>query len=349
MADADLGARRRVVRRVVSGGSRTSSPLVACVGEVMAQVIPDHGASVADAESFVVRSAGAEFNVANGLVQLGSRAAMVTRLGDDAIGDRVWRDLEASGVVMSHVQRRDGARTGLFVKDPRPDGSRVTYYREQSAASQIAVEDVEDALSLRPTVLHVSGVTPALSESCLEATRHALEGATRVGTTGSFDVNYRPALWSSRRQAADVLRDLAAKAQVVFVGLDEAHSLWGTSTPQQVSDLLPRVQNVIVKDGEQDARSYHGGVVTVVPALQVDVVEPVGAGDAFAAGWLHGLMCELPEESRLRLGHLVARSSLQSFTDHASSPLDAGLLVDQATAAPWPVPSVPLRRGEKTS
>ncbi len=314
----------------------------------MAQIIPDHGASVADAESFVIRSAGAEFNVAHHLVQLGSRAAMVTRLGDDPLGDRVWHDLEASGVDLSRARRRNGARTGLFVKDPRPDGSRVTYYRDHSAASQIGVEDVEDALALRPAVLHVSGVTPALSESCLEATRHALVEAARVGTTGSFDVNYRPALWSSPRQAADVLHDLAAEAQVVFVGLDEAHSLWGTATPQQVSDLLPAVRSLVIKDGAQDAWSYSDGVLTVVPALQVDVVEPVGAGDAFAAGWLHGLMCQLPEEGRLRLGHLVARESLQSFTDHANSPVDGRLLMDQATASAWPLPAVPSRWSEQT-
>ena len=247
-------------------------------------------------------------------------------------------DLEVSGMDLSHVRRQAGARTGLFVKDPHPAGSHVTYYRERSAASQMSVEDIEAALALQPVVLHVSGVTPALSDSCLEATRHALREAPLVGVTGSFDVNYRPALWSSRRRAAEVLLELARTAQVVFVGLDEARSLWGTSTPQEVSDLLPDVENVVVKDAGQDARCYSGGALTVVPALEVEVLEPVGAGDAFAAGWLHGLMCELPQESRLRLGHLMARASLQSFTDHAMSPLDGRLLMDQATAQPWPAP-----------
>src|ERR1700712_4369200 len=177
--------------------------LVACVGEVMAQVIPEHGASVAEAASFAIRSAGAEFNVGQGLVHLGSPAALITPLGDDALGDRVLHDLEVSGMDLSHVRRQAGARTGLFVKDPHPAGSHVTYYRERSAASQMSVEDIEAALALQPVVLHVSGVTPALSDSCLEATRHALREAPLVGVTGSFDVNYRPALWSSRRRAAE--------------------------------------------------------------------------------------------------------------------------------------------------
>jgi 2-dehydro-3-deoxygluconokinase len=238
-------------------------------------------------------------------------------------------------VDLSGVRRQAGARTGLFVKDPHPDGSQVTYYRDRSAASQMTVEDVESALAMGPTVLHVSGVTPALSDSCLDASRHALREAPRAGTTSSFDVNYRPALWPSRRRAADVLLELAGTAHVVFVGLDEARSLWGTSRPQDVSDLLPGVESLVVKDEGQDAWCFGSGVVTVVPALKVRVREPVGAGDAFAAGWLHGLVCELQQEPRLRLGHLMARESLQSFTDHATSPLDGRLLVEQATAKGW--------------
>jgi 2-dehydro-3-deoxygluconokinase len=325
--------------RVTEGRVRvraTSDGLAVCVGEVMAQVIPDHGASLVDAASFSITSAGAESNVAQGLAQLGTRAVLVTRLGKDALGDRVLRDLRESGVELSHVRRSDGERTGVFLKDPGPDGSPVTYYRDGSAASRMSVGDVDSALKLRPEVLHLSGVTPALSHSCLEVSRYALRKGRASGATTSFDVNYRPSLWRSRQHAAEELRALANTADVVFIGLDEAHALWRTETPDDVRRLLPDVGSVVIKDGGRDARCFSGDDLTVVPALEVEVLEPVGAGDAFAAGWLHGLMSDLPQVTRLRLGHLMARASLQSVTDHGVSPLDGRMLLTQATSeASW--------------
>jgi 2-dehydro-3-deoxygluconokinase len=306
----------------------------------MAQVVPEGGASLAAADTFGLRTAGAESNVAQGLAQLGNRVYWMSRLGQDALGERILADLSGSGVDVSLVRRMPGVRTGLFLKDPGADGSVVTYYRERSAASTLSIMDIDIALRPGPGLIHLSGVTPALSASCAAAVRYALRAGRDRGVRTSFDVNYRPVLWPSRRQAAEALLALADAADVVFVGLDEAHRLWGARTAPEVRALLPAPDTVIVKDGGRDATSFSATGSTVVSALPVEVVEPVGAGDAFAAGWLHGMLHGLSEQVRLRLGHLMASVALTALTDHFVIPTEPDRFVTAAGAADWPVLSV---------
>ena len=187
---------------------------------------------------------------------------------------------------------------------------------------------------------HLSGITPALSPSCLALTRAALD-ATRAADgpwpAVSFDVNYRPALWDE--PPGDLLRELANAADIVFVGLDEAAALWGAAVrePADVRALLPSPRIVVVKNAALAATAFHGGAATHVPALRVDVVEPVGAGDAFAAGFLAELLNGGDATRCLRSGHLTAASALTVTGDHGPLP-DAAtrarlLTADEATWA----------------
>ncbi len=136
----------------------------------------------------------------------------------------------------------------------------------------------------------------------------------------SFDVNYRPALWDE--PPGDLLRELAAAADIVFVGLDEASALWGATVhgPADVRDLLPDPRIVVVKDAAVGATAFHPGGATHVPSLRVEVVEPVGAGDAFAAGFLAALLGGGDAVRCLRSGHLTAASALTVAGDHGPLP-----------------------------
>jgi 2-dehydro-3-deoxygluconokinase len=292
----------------------------------MAQLVPADGKPMRTASRFTLTTAGAESNVARALVQLGSTAAWVSLVGDDVLGSRVLDDVTAAGVDVSLTRRRPGERTGFFVKDPRPNGSTVTYYRTSSAATRLSRADVDRALAARPRHLHLSGVTPALSASCRDAVEYALDS----GVTTSFDVNHRSALWPDTVEAATILSGLARRADVVFTGLDEAAALWGTETAGDVREMLPEPAVVVVKNGGTDATSFGPDGVVTEPALPVDVVEPVGAGDAFAAGWLHGMLTGLPSAARLRLGHLLARAALSTTTDHFPLPQSPADLVRTA-------------------
>ncbi|MEV6848195.1 sugar kinase [Actinoplanes sp. NPDC051411] len=289
------------------------APDVVCVGESMALVTPDPPAPLAGGGPMRLEVAGAESTVACYLAQLGVRTAWVSRVGADPLGDLIRSAIGRWGVDTSAVTVDPGAPTGVFFKDPGPGepgrphagerpaaATRVYYYRGGSAASRLGPESPVPPAALT----HLSGITPALSASCAALVEHLL-GGRRC----SFDVNYRPGLWPVDR-AAPVLRDLAMRAEIVFVGLDEAQTLWGVSAPDDVRALLAGPSTLVVKDGSAGATSFHPGGVEFVATPPVEVVEPVGAGDAFAAGYLAGLLRGLPEAGRLTLGHRVAAAAL---------------------------------------
>ena len=207
-------------------------------------------------------------------------------------------------------------RGGSRFKDPGPKGTSVYYYRSGSAASLMAPEDL-DALPLATAALvHFSGITPGLSPSCAELASDLVRRVRGSGTLLSFDVNYRPGVWPVKA-AAPVLLELSREVDIVFVGLDEALALWGTRSAHDVCSLIGTDNLLVVKDGAVGATEFDGAAETFAPALGVEVLEPVGAGDAFAAGFLSALLREEPAAARLRLGHVLAARALGSTSDYA--------------------------------
>jgi 2-dehydro-3-deoxygluconokinase len=169
-----------------------------------------------------------------------------------------------------------------------------------------------DALALdEARVVHTSGITPALSDSC-RALMRALVAAPRACAL-SFDLNWRPRLWAGRDPS--VLRELASAADIVFVGADEARLVWDVEEPAQIRALLPGPATLVVKQGAAGATLVEGGEQLFQPALRVDVVEPVGAGDAFAAGFLCATLAGWSPRRRLRAGHLRAATALRTHHD----------------------------------
>lgn len=296
------------------------TPAVVCFGETMGLVAPDPPVPLACARTLTLSHAGAESNVALGLARLGTTAAFCSRVGDDPFGQRIVADLTARGVDASLVRVVPGARTGVMFKDPHPSATRVWYYRDGSAAAGIGVDDAERALGSGARVVHLTGITPALSPSCAGAIEHAIAGAHRRGMQVSFDVNLRAALWPDLGTAGDVLCDLARRCDTVLVGLDEAEALWATTEPAQVRALLDSPGTLVVKDGPREAIAFTDGREVAVAPGPVDLLEPVGAGDAFAAGWWHARLRGSNVEEALRLGHECAAAVLASATDHP--PLD---------------------------
>jgi 2-dehydro-3-deoxygluconokinase len=315
------------------GAPGPDGPVVACIGETMAALIPAGLEPLESAATLRVDVAGAESNVAVYLADHAVRARWVSRLGDDAFGRRVARMIAAAGVDLSGVAIDPARPTGLLFKDPRPaaapgavpaaSGTRVTYYRRGSAASAMGPHLLDDPALRTANLWHLTGITPALSASC-RSLAHAVLSLTGTGDGRrpaiSFDVNYRPALWDE--VPGDLLRELAAAADIVFVGLDEASALWGATVrgPGDVRDLLPDPRIVVVKDAAAGATAFQAGGAAHVPSLRVEVVEPVGAGDAFAAGFLAALLDGGDAVRCLRSGHLTAASALTVTGDHGPLP-----------------------------
>jgi 2-dehydro-3-deoxygluconokinase len=281
------------------------------IGETMAMVTPVSAMPVVDAEAFLLDAGGAESNVAAHVAALGHGARWFSRLGDDALGRRVAAQLARRGVDVSTVVVDGAHPTGLYVKDP---GTGVLYYRRGSAASTLAESDAETVSFEGVDLLHVSGITAAISASASAFLRRVIQRAGESGVPVSFDVNHRAPLWSAATAAPQLL-ELARSADIVFTGLDEAHGLWGTDAAADVRALLAGVTELVVKDGAVGATAFIGEREVFEPALVVEVVEAVGAGDAFAGGYLAGFLSGAPVDDRLRAGHARAARTLQTTTD----------------------------------
>lgn len=300
-------------------------PDVVCVGETMVMLTPAVPAPLVDRPRLTMEVGGAESNVACGMAQLGHHAAWLGRVGADPFGQIIIRTLTAHGVDVRDVEIDPTRPTGLYLKDPGNERSTVHYYRRGSAASAMGAPFAQVVRARAPRLIHLSGITPVLSSGCAELVdRLFTEGppATAGGPLFSFDVNHRPALWEPAR-AAEALLPLARRADVVLAGRDEAETLWGTAAPDDIRALLPDVPCLVVKDAEHGATCYAGDDRTFVPALKVDVVEPVGAGDAFAAGFLSGFIDGRSARERLRLGHIAAAAALGCVGDLAVFPAPA--------------------------
>lgn len=285
-------------------------------GETMAVVVPLAAEPVADAELFRIDAGGAESNVAAHVAALGRPARWLSRVGADPLGRRVLTRVAARGVDVSAVIVDDTHRTGLYVKDP---GRGVHYYRDGSAAAHLTPADAQAVALDDVAIVHVSGITAALGRTPHGGTAPAfldalVARARAEGIAVSFDVNHRAALWSAA-DAAPVLRDLAQRADVAFVGRDEAETLWGAATPREIRALLPGAAELVVKDGDVGATVFAGRGEVFVPAHRVEVVEAVGAGDAFAGGYLAARLAGSDLATRLQRGHDRAALTLATTAD----------------------------------
>lgn len=261
--------------------------------------------------------AGAESNVAMDLAALGFSSAWASLIGPDRFGEILRDHIASSGVDVSLVGVGTG-RTGVFFKDPGGDATSVIYYRDGSAASLMGAEQARRwAQASRPRVVHVSGITSQLGPGPRALVDSVVVQRAFADAVVSFDVNYRSSL--AGPDTADQLLALARQSDVVFVGADEAHAVWGVDKAG-LADLFwigeaGGPSHLIVKDADVDAIEITIGNAVVAPALSIDVLEPVGAGDAFAAGWLGGFLDSADAGERLARGHAAAAVVLRSMSD----------------------------------
>jgi 2-dehydro-3-deoxygluconokinase len=273
---------------------------VVTLGETMALVRADEPGPLTQAVAVRLAVGGAESNLAVALARLGTSVTWVGRVGSDSLGDLVLRELRAEGIDVVGIRDPD-APTGLMVKERRtPDHVRVWYYRAGSAGSRLSPADVPEAAVTSARLLHVTGITPALSSSAAAAVSHAVDLARAADVLVSVDLNYRAKLWTPE-QAGPVLRDLAARADVVFAGEDEAALAVGhgdaAALARRTAELGPG--QVVLKQGAVGAYALVDGVEHHQAAVPVRAVDTVGAGDGFVAGYLAELLAGRDVADRL--------------------------------------------------
>lgn len=280
---------------------------VLTLGETMALLDPVDDGELELGRPLRLRIAGAESNFAIGLARLGVPARWISRLGRDRFGDLVLAALAVEGVDVSFVER-DDARTGLFLKWRSGGESRVAYYRAGSAASLLEPADVPNEAFDGVRLVHLTGITMALSGSARDAVIDVAQRAKERGATVLFDPNFRAALPDTPEAAASRQRDVLPFVDWYLCGEAEARLLWG-------DDAIPA--RTVVRVGARGA-IVEGELVP--PPRIAEVVDEIGAGDAFAAGFAYGLLEGWTPAESVRAGHVLAAYALAGTGDWETAP-----------------------------
>jgi sugar/nucleoside kinase (ribokinase family) len=278
------------------------------LGEVMVQFNPLSTGPLRYPKLFEVHVAGSEANMLVGLTKLGYQTGLISRVGNDEFGFMIIKTLRGEGVDVSRVKIDPEAPTGIYFVQrhfPVPGQSTVLYYRHGSAASRMSPEDIDEDYLKKFNVIILTGITPALSDSCYQAVQKAYRAAEAYGLDTVFDTNIRIKLWKKPELAREKLKPFL-KAKVVFTNREDLAVLYpGTSIEEAALRLIDvGAEIVVVKLGGEGALALtKNNEVYRSPAYRVPVVEDVvGAGDAFNAAFLATLYRGEGIENALKYG-----------------------------------------------
>lgn len=284
-------------------------PDIITLGETMVAFVPLMKGPLRHATLFTRTVAGAESNVAVGLARLGVSVGWISRLGNDEFGRYIHSFIRGEGVDTSQVKFMANAPTGIYFKEPRNGTeTKVIYYRQGSAASHLCLEDIDDCYFKGAKILHITGISLALSPSCREAVHRAISVAKEAGCLISFDPNLRLKLWGLEEARKEIL-SLLPEVDIFLPGIDEGKMLFSLEDDRQIARkaLMYGVGTVVIKQGASGClvAVEEEGMIPV-PGYQVkDVTDPIGAGDAFDAGFLMGLLKGWPVIKAAKLGNAV--------------------------------------------
>lgn len=304
-----------------------TSPRVVTFGESMVVFNPAARGPLRYVHTFHRSLAGAESNVAIGVTRLGHSAGWFSRVGEDEFGRYVVQTLRGEGVDLSRVVCDPAAQTGICFKElPAAGDPAVIYYRRGSAASRMSPADIDESYIAGAGLLHVTGITPALSGSCRATVLAAAETARAAGVRVSFDPNYRRRLWSPE-EARPVFIEIARRSDVILPGLDEGEIITGQTGAEAVARALLALgpSLVAVKLGAGGALLCDHEGCSLVPGFPVQPVDSVGAGDAFAAALLSGLLDSRTPLEAARRACAAGAMATQVIGDWEGMPDAAGL------------------------
>ena len=294
---------------------------VTSVGETMLRLCAPPQERLISTAELKIRVGGAESNVLATLAQLNRRCAWLSQLPDHALGQYVLQQLNAVRVNTDGVRMVLQGRLGLnfFESGVPPFPANVIYDRADSAFANITPEDVNWDHLLDTHVIHLTGITPALSPGCLEITKQAIKEAKRRGVKISFDINFRSKLWSPEA-ALHALSELISDVDLLFCSRRDAEGVFGCDgDDNEVIAGLRRCTNadvIVLSLAEKGAIVANGPIVTAVSAVPVDIVDRPGAGDALAAGVLDGYLDGVVEEG-VKRGVVLASLALTQLSDFA--------------------------------
>ncbi|WP_053219933.1 sugar kinase [Virgibacillus senegalensis] len=286
---------------------------VVTLGESMVLFTPDTEGPLRYVSGFHKTVGGAESNLAIALTRLGHQTGWISRLGDDEFGLFVRNFIRGEGVDTSNVSFDEEAPTAVFFKEKLTGGDpKIYYYRKLSAASRLSPDDLDEDYLKQASYLHVTGITPALSKTCKQTVLEAIRMAKANGLKVVFDPNLRLKLWSEQ-EAAKTLMEIAAVSDIVLPGIDEGELMTGYKEEKQIAAAL--LDNgsklVVIKLGAEGAYYATSSESDYVKGYKVDrIIDTVGAGDGFAAGFLSGQLRGWSLANSVKLGNRIGAYAL---------------------------------------
>ncbi|WP_108993672.1 sugar kinase [Paenibacillus agaridevorans] len=300
---------------------REGSPQIVTFGETMALFMPEEHKAIERASKLEQGFGGAESNVAIGLARLGASVGWFGALGNDPFGKLILKTLRGEGVDVSRANLSGEAPTGMMFREHVAGRLAVHYFRKHSAASRMRPEDLDEDYIRGAKLLHITGITTALSDSCRSTVRRAIDVAKEAGVQISFDPNLRLKLWSIE-EARETLLPLIQEADYFLPGWDELKLLYQTDDYKEVKAKLAELKAISVVKGMGDSTIVlNKGEETSIPFYPAEqVVDTVGAGDGFCAGFLAGLMKGMSPVEAVRLASINGSLVVQMRGDWEALP-----------------------------
>ncbi|MGR3764122.1 sugar kinase [Rossellomorea sp. NS-SX7] len=310
---------------------------VVTIGDAMITLDPSSTGPMRFVSSFERKIGGAELNFAIGCARLGLKTGWVSRLGNDEFGRHIFNTVRGEGVDVSQVEMADGYPTSLNFKEIMGDGSvRTFYYRDRSPTTTLTKETLNDEFLKNTKILHITGVFPAVDKTKnIELIRHAITEAKKHGVMISCDPNIRLKLWSED-EARDVLRSFLPYVDILLTGVEEAQLLFGTTDPHEIIEHCKAfgISHLAIKQGEEGSVGYSAGEYVEAPAVKAKkVVDTVGAGDGFDAGFIYGVLQEWPLEKSLHFANIIGSMVVSVTGDNEGLPYLEDVLVHMGEKA----------------
>lgn len=293
------------------------------IGESMVYLSPEHPGSLKHIDRFKKGLAGAESNVAIGLSKLGCSVGWISKLGKDPFGEFIIKEIRGEGVDTSQVTTSTTNPTGLLIKELTVSGdTNVFYYRKDSAAHHLNFEDIDLEYLKSAKIVFLSGITLALSENNRKFARELLSFCNENNILVAFDPNIRLKLWSKEEAKCEIL-DILQYVNIFTPGLEEAQMLLDLDTKEEIIEfcLSKGIDTVVLKSGESETVVANKNEICEVPIFKVKkVVDTVGAGDAFVAGFLRSFINGENISECARIGNAMGAMAVQALGDMEGLP-----------------------------
>lgn len=287
------------------------------LGETMVSFVSRDGSPLQYGPNLSMRIAGAESNTAIGVKKLGHSAQFISKISTDNLGNYVLRMLRAEGLETSYISKTEAYNTGIMFKETYSRDTNVYYYRDNSAASHLSAADIPENCFKNASIFHFTGITPLLSNDCLCAVTTALEYANQHKCKISFDPNIRIKIWGNK-DYSKLIEHLMKQAHYIMIGLDEAEMLFGTKSISHIISHFSsykQLEALCIKDGANGAWVYDKDQTFQIPPYSCNCIDPVGAGDAFNAGFLSGILQKKDFLTAGKMGAIMGASATETHGD----------------------------------